>query len=159
MPNAHDVRVLNSLITTTIDSADGYRAAAEDTTNEQFRKMFIDRANEREAVIAELQQHVREIGGDPETSGSMIAGAHRFFLDMRDALTGSDDKAVVEEVERGEDYIKEKYEVALSDQELSDICRSRVSAAFESVRKGHDQMSDLKSALTNNSNSATPTAY
>ena len=30
-PNAHDIKVLNGLIETTLDSADGYREAAEQT--------------------------------------------------------------------------------------------------------------------------------
>lgn len=158
MSTSHDIQVINGLITTTIDSADGYRKAAEDATNEQFRSMFSNWANERDAVVDDLQLHVRTIGGEPDTTGSLLAGAHRFMLDVRDALSTSDDTAVIAEVERGEDYIKDKYETALNDEDLSAMCREKVSMAYQSVRKGHDQMSSLKSGMENGTGSA-PQGY
>ena len=39
---------------------------------------------------------------------------HQRFLDLKAAVTGRDDKAIINEVERGEDYLKEKFEAALS---------------------------------------------
>lgn len=151
MHNEHDVRVINSLITTTIDSVDGYRAAATDAANEQFRSIFTARADEREEVVRELQEHVRALGGNPEDDGSALAGAHRFMMDIRDALTGRDDDAVIAEVERGEDHIKHKFEAALVDTELSPQCREVVQRCFRSVKEGHDQMRDLKHGVTGNS--------
>jgi len=53
----------------------------------------------------------------------------------------------VQEVERGEDYIKEKYEAALSDSELSPSARAAVEQAYQSVRAGHDRASQLKHSL------------
>jgi uncharacterized protein (TIGR02284 family) len=143
-----DIRTLNALIKVTIDSADGYRSAAEDAANSEFRKIFLTRANERDAVVAELQKHVRQHGGEPETGGSILASAHRFMMDIRDALTRSDDKAVIAEVERGEDHIKAEYERAMTNADLSADCRAIVSRVYESVRAGHEQMSNLKHGLS-----------
>lgn len=148
MYNEHDVKVINALISTTIDSVEGYRAAADDAANDQFRSIFTSRADEREEVVRELQEHVRELGGKPEDDGSALAGAHRFMMNVRDALTGRDDDAVIAEVERGEDHIKHKYEAALSDMELSPQCRDIVQRCFRSVKEGHDQMRDLKHGVS-----------
>ncbi len=57
---------------------------------------------------------------------------------------GESDRAVIEEVERGEDYIKEKYEAALQDGELSPETRQVIQQAYQSIRRGHDQASALK---------------
>jgi uncharacterized protein (TIGR02284 family) len=65
------------------------------------------------------------------------------FLNIRDSLSKGD-KGVVEEVERGEDYIKGKYEDALDDDDLSVSLRPIVNRAYESVIQGHDQARDLK---------------
>ena len=46
-PNAHDIKVLNGLIETTLDSADGYREAAEQTQDPHYRTLFERRAGER----------------------------------------------------------------------------------------------------------------
>ena len=144
----HDIGIVNDLIKTTIDSVDGYRSAAEDANNNQFQVIFSERANERQHVADELRQHVRSFGGDPQDDGSILAGAHRAFMDLRDAITGRDDKAVIAEVERGEDHIKAKFESALEDVNLGTETRTLISKCYDSVKSGHDQMRDLKHGMS-----------
>ena len=67
---------------------------------------------------------------------------------MRD--TGRDEKAIVNEVERGEAYIKGKFETALNADTLSGESRAVVEQCYQSVRSGHDQMSQLKHGLETN---------
>ena len=143
----HDVKILNSLIATTIDSVDGYNAAADNADNQEFRSIFRDRAKERNDVVSKLQAQVRSLGGNPEDDGTTIAGAHRFFMTLRDSLTSTDDEAVVSEVERGEDVIKAKYEAAIEDTDLTATSRELVQSCYISVKQGHDQMRDLKHGL------------
>ncbi|HEX5776221.1 MAG TPA: PA2169 family four-helix-bundle protein [Caulobacteraceae bacterium] len=143
----HDVHVLNSLIETTIDSVDGYERAAREAKNPEFRRIFEERAFERRRVIDDLRQEVTRMGGEVEDDGSMLAKAHRSFLKIRDAVAGGDDKQVIAEVERGEDFIKNKYEVAMRDDELTMPARETVTRAYDSVKSGHDQMSALKHGL------------
>ena len=142
-----DVTVLNSLITTTIDSALGFEESAERSDNPRFQAMFREYAGERRQVVSRLQDEVRRLGGTPEDDGSVKAAAHRRWVDLRDAVSSSGDKEVIAEVERGEDYIKGKYEAALRDDELSAETRSVISQAFESVRSGHDRASALKHSM------------
>ena len=144
----HDIKVLNSLIETTLDSADGYREAAKETDNPTFRRMFEERSFERGRVTSDLQTTVRTLGGEPEDDGTVLAAAHRAFLDVKHAIL-RDEQAVVNSVENGEDFIKAKYEDALKDQELSPAAREAVDRAYASVRSGHDQMRDLKHSLEN----------
>ncbi len=144
----HEIETVNTLIKTTIDSVDGYRSASEDASSGQFQSIFLERANERQEVADTLRQHVRSLGGEPEDDGSLAAGAHRMFMNLRDAVTGSDDQSVIAEVERGEDYIKAKFEAALEDRDLGTETRSVISQCYESVRSGHDQMRDLKHGLS-----------
>lgn len=148
--NNHEIETVNDLIKTTIDSVDGYRTAAEDADSRQFQSIFFERANERQQVADELRQHVRSLGGDPQDDGSILAGAHRTFLNLRDAVTGSDDEAVIAEVERGEDHIKAKFEAALEDSNLGTETRTLISQCYESVKSGHDQMRDLKHGMSAN---------
>src|SRR3954469_8951945 len=93
----HDaVKVLNSLIETTLDSANGYEEAAQNTEDTRLRTMFSDRASKRMELSRELQQEVRTFGGDPETDQSMMGKAHNKFVDLKSAVTGHSDKAVVD---------------------------------------------------------------
>ena len=143
----HDISTLNSLIATTLDSVDGYREAADRTEDARFGQIFRVRAQERQTVVADLQAQVRMLGGDPEDDGTLLAGAHRMFLDLKAKVTDADDKAIINEVERGEDYLKEKFESALADTQLSPATLAVVRQASQSVRAGHDQMSALKHGI------------
>ena len=141
--STHDIQVLNELITTTLDSVDGYSEAAKEAANPTFKSLFSQWASERRQVANDLQQQVAALGGKPEDEGSALASAHRAFLHIRESLSKGD-KSVVEEVERGEDYLKGKFEDALDDDDLSATIRPYVSKAYQSVVLGHDQARDLK---------------
>ena len=147
MGNDHDIDILNSLITTTIDSANGFEHSAEHAEAGRFRELFAGFGRERREVVAALQAQVTALGGTPNDDGSLKADLHRRWIDLRDAISRGGDKEVVEEVERGEDYLKEKYETALADGELSETARQAIGTAYASVRAGHDKASQLKHQL------------
>lgn len=130
---SHDIGVLNGLVQTTLDSVDGYRRAAEEATESRFSSDFMNRAAEREQIVRQLQTEVRRLGGNPEDDGSILAAAHRAFLSLRDRISGSDDEAVIAEVDHGETYLKEKWETAMKDEELSPETRSVITEAYGSI--------------------------
>jgi len=142
-----EISTLNTLIATLIDSVTGYEDAAANSDAGRFAEMFRQRANERQQCVDDLRAEVRRLGGNPEDDGSFMGKTHQRFLDLKAAITGRDDKAIVNEVERGEDYLKEKFETALNDGDLSGESREAVQRAFQSVREGHDQMSQLKHGM------------
>ncbi len=145
--NEHDISVVNSLITTTIDSANGFERSAEDADVPQFVEMFRKFAGERRQVVGRLQEHVRKLGGEPNDDGSLKANLHRRWVDLRDAISKGGDQEIVEEVERGEDYIKGKYDTALEDTKLSPETMALIREAYQSVREGHDRARDLKHSM------------
>ena len=144
---SHDIRTLNGLIATTIDSVDGYRTSASDVENPRFAELFTARASERSSVAEQLRGEVKRLGGNPEDDGTILAAGHRAFVNLKAAVTGRDDQAIVNEVERGEDHIKAKFEDALKDNSLAPESRTAIEAAYGSVKSGHDEMRDLKHNL------------
>ena len=145
--HSEEISTLNTLIATTIDSITGYENSAKDIDNQRFAEIFRQRASERQRVVEELRSEVRRLGGDPEDSGSFMGKTHQRFEDLKSAITGQDEKAIINEVERGEDYLKEKFEAALNSDSLSGESRSIVERCYQSVRSGHDQMSQLKHGM------------
>lgn len=143
--NTYDIDVLNALIETTLDSVNGYEEAAQAARDSQFGAAFRSRAAQRREIAGHLQEEVRRLGGTPEDDGSALAAAHRQFLEIRNAFARGD-QAVVEEVERGEDVIRERYERALRDDRVSPSTRQLVARFFESVRRGHDEARAMKQA-------------
>ncbi len=141
-----DVSKLDDLITTTIDSARGFENSAQDAPDSRYSGFFRDMARERREVVSMLQAQSRALGGTPTEQGSIAGTLHRRWEDLRNALGGGD-SAVIKEVERGEDYLKEEYERAINDENVSEETRAVMRRAYESVRRGHDQASMLKRQL------------
>jgi uncharacterized protein (TIGR02284 family) len=141
-------KAASSLLTTLIDSVNGYRDAAAQVDDDRFKRMFQSMADERSAVVEDLRREVAEVEGDTPNDGSMLGNMHQRLLDLKAAITGHDDKAIINEVERGEDYLKEKFEAVMSDQTgLSPSLQAAIERAWNSVQEGHDKVSQLKHAL------------
>jgi len=54
---------------------------------------------------------------------------------------------VIDEVERGEDVIKKKYEMATEEDDLPTEAKAVISEAYQSVKADHDEISRLKHSL------------
>jgi uncharacterized protein (TIGR02284 family) len=142
------VGTLETLTTTLIDSVNGYRDAAQNAEGTKFQELFRRNADERSRIVEELRSEIRRLGGNAPDDGSFLGATHQRFLDLKAAVTGRDDTAIINEVERGEDYLKEKFEAALNATDTSPETRSIIERAYQSVRQGHDQISSLKHGLT-----------
>src|SRR3954453_20045804 len=110
--HSEQISTLNTLIATTIDSINGYEDSAQNIDNQRFREIFRQRANERQEIVEELRSEVRRLGGNPEDDGSFLGKAHQGFEDLKAAITGRDEKSIINDVERGEDYLKGKWQAA-----------------------------------------------
>ena len=147
------ISTLNTLIATTIDSVTGYEDSAKNIHDDRMREIFRDRADERQRVVEDLRGEVRRLGGDPEDGGSFLGKAHQRFEDLKAAITGRDEKAIINEVERGEDYLKEKWQAALQSGNLHGETHDLVERCYQSVKQGHDQISQFKHAFEGQANS------
>ncbi|GAA4027309.1 PA2169 family four-helix-bundle protein [Sphingomonas rosea] len=144
--NTSGLGTLETLTTTLIDSINGYRDAAEHAEGTRFQEIFRRNADERSRVVEELRAEITRLGGNAPDDGSFLGATHQRFLDLKAAITGRDDTAIVNEVERGEDYLKEKFELALK-ADIDPQARTVIERAYQSVRQGHDQISALKHGL------------
>jgi uncharacterized protein (TIGR02284 family) len=142
-----EISTLRTLLDTLVDSVNGYEDAAANSEAGRFQQLFRERAGERNRAVERLRAEIRRLGGEADSDGSFMGKTHQRFLDLKAALTGRDEKAIINEVERGEDYLKEKFETALTSEHLSGESRTVVERAFQSVRAGHDQMSQLKHGM------------
>jgi uncharacterized protein (TIGR02284 family) len=144
--NRHDIHVLNSLIQTAIDSADGYREASTEADDPGRRDLFGRRSFERRQVAEELQSTVRALGGDPAADGSILAKAQRAFADIRHALM-RDDVSMVGAVESAEEAVRSRFEKALDDSQISATTRETIRRAYARVSQGLDDVHDLRHSL------------
>lgn len=139
------IDTLNSLLKTTIDSVNGYRNSADELDSEKLREAFRQNASDREQVVQKLSDEVRKLGGDPADSGSAMGQAHHVWEDIKGAISGHDEQAVVNQTESAEDYLKKQYQDALG--KLDGEPRQVVEQCYQQVLQGHDQISRMKHAM------------
>jgi uncharacterized protein (TIGR02284 family) len=137
------VKLLNELVETSKNGEKGFQAAAEDTKNPQLKSLFQKRAADCSAGAAELQAAVTQLGGKPEDSGTVAGAMHRGWLNLKAAVAGRTDTAILEECERGEDVAKKHYGDALNEP-LPENVRHLVQKQYEGVLRIHDQIRDLR---------------
>ena len=139
--------VLETLTDTLADSVNGYRDAAQHVDSAEFRQMFTELADKRSRVLSDLQAELTRSGSTADRDGTAMGTLHQRWMDFKASITGNDDKAVINEVERGEDYLKQKFETAMDSDALEGNFRSVVERAYGSIREGHDRVSKLKHSL------------
>ena len=140
------VSVLNDLIETCKDGEQGFRTAAEKAKDSSLKSLFSKYASQRAGYVTELQSAVRDIGGDPATSGHVAATLHRGWINLKEALSRDEDKAIINECESGEDAAIKNYKDALS-KSLPANLLSLVQKQFSGVQEAHGVIRDLKHSL------------
>jgi uncharacterized protein (TIGR02284 family) len=146
MQNDKAISVLNGLIETCRDGEQGFKTAAEAVKDASLKSKFLEYSRQRAQMSSELQAEVRRLGGDPEKSGSVSGALHRGWFDIKSAITGKDDHAILTEAERGEDVAKTTFEQALTET-LPVSAQTLVQQQSAKVRQAHDAVRDLRDRL------------
>ena len=96
--------VILHLIETCTDAERGFRHLAQLASDPHLKSLFLDLASQRARFAADLLPHARRLGGAPAAEGTAAGALHRTWIDLRSALSRNDQKAVVREAERGEQF-------------------------------------------------------
>ena len=138
--------VLNNLIETLKDGQEGFKQAAEGVSNPSLKSLFRGYSDQRSRFATALQSEARQHGEtEPETSSSATGALHRGWINLKSAITGGDEHAILAECERGEDSAVEEYKKALDDG-LSPSAQELVSSQFAEVKAAHDRIRNLRDA-------------
>jgi len=141
--------VLNNLIETLKDGQEGFKQAAEGVREPKLKSLFRDYSDQRSRFATALKSEARRIGEtDPETSSSATGALHRGWMNLKSAITGADEHAILAECERGEDSALEAYKKAMADG-LSPSAQEIVSRQLAEIKAAHDQIKSLRDAAKN----------
>jgi len=138
--------VLNNLIETLKDGEEGFKQAAEAVSDPKLKSLFRDYSQQRSRFAAALQSEARRHGEtEPETNSSATGALHRGWINLKSAITGGGEHAVLAECERGEDSAVEEYKKALEDS-LAPSAQEIVSRQFTEIKAAHDRIRSLRDA-------------
>jgi uncharacterized protein (TIGR02284 family) len=141
------ISTLNGLIETCKDGQEGFKQAAEGVERSDLKSLFFEFSQQRSHFAGELQSIVQTLGEEPTTSGSTAGALHRGWINIKSAVTGKDEKAVLNECERGEDSAKKAYKDALEDplpSYIADVIRNQ----YDSIKMAHDRVKALRDSYS-----------
>src|SRR5579859_3521688 len=127
------------LIETCKDGQEGYRQAAENIKNPEYKGFFEQQAAERCRFASELEVHSPTESKD---SGSVAGSLHRAWIGLKSKL-GAGDEAILSSVEQGEDNAKETYEEAMKEALPGELA-SIVQRQYQKVKAAHDRVKALR---------------
>ena len=138
--------ILNNLIETLKDGQEGFKQAAEGVSDPKLKSLFREYSDQRSRFASALQTEARTLGEEKlETSSSAVGALHRGWINLKSAITGGDEHAILAECERGEDSAVEEYTKALDDS-LSPSAQELVSLQFAEIKAAHDRIRSLRDA-------------
>ena len=143
------ISTLNGLIETCKDGQEGFKEAAEGVERSDLKSLFYEFSQQRAQFAGELQSLVQQLGGDPEKSGSVAGAMHRGWINIKSAVTGKDDGAILNECERGEDSAKSAYKDALEDKPLPANVTETIQTQYQAILSAHDRIKALRDTANN----------
>jgi uncharacterized protein (TIGR02284 family) len=151
------ISTLNGLIETCKDGQNGFQEAAEGVERSDLKSLFYEFSQQRAQFAGELQSLVQSLGGDPENTGSMAAALHRGWINIKSAVTGKDEAAILNECERGEDSAKDTYKDALKQPLPANILET-IQTQYVAIQSAHDRVKALRNAANNETGDRSNTA-
>lgn len=141
-------RALTDLLNLNRTSTKGYQEAAEEVKNPELKSQLSQYSQQRASFVSDLERYARQYGIDASGSNTVeslatdaAAAVHRGWINIKSAVTGQDDSAVLEAAETGEAAALKGYETALSATDLP--------ADVQSVlQKQHGEVLEAKNWLS-----------
>jgi uncharacterized protein (TIGR02284 family) len=146
MKRGEIISTLNELIEICNDNAEGFMACADNARLDsvKLRTWLLERSHECTSDADELSRLVRRLCGAPATGTTALGALQRGWLNVKTAITGKKDKAVLEACERGEEAAKLAYQKALA-RELPEVTRLVVERQYQGVLKNCNRIKKLRS--------------
>lgn len=147
MQNETVLNQLQFLLGTLRDGKKGFADAAAHATSPDLAQLLTARSEQRGTFERQIAEQITALGGKPDQHSSLGAALHRTWLNIRDALSGRDDHAVLAECVRGEGVAVENFTDVLSEMELPADLRALIQHQFAAVKEGHTQLLDMQNQV------------
>lgn len=137
----HDklVNNLQQLLEKNYDAEKGFTKAMKDAKNQNLKTFLQQQAAQRGRFVNELTHEIRTLNKEPKDSGSFTGDLHRAWIDIKSAVSGNEDEAVLEECIRGEKASWEEYDNKLKEENfppnISNVIQKQASEIHNTLSK------------------------
>jgi uncharacterized protein (TIGR02284 family) len=139
--NEKIAETLNDLVKINNDRITGYEKAADQLQSEDvdLKATFLKMAGESRDHVAELEDHILDLGDTPSSDTTVAGKIYRAWMDVKNTFSGSDRKSILETCEYGEDAAQKAYNEALeTDAEMDADIRQLIMEQKNSLKSSHD---------------------
>ncbi len=148
-------RAYNDLVEINKTGAKGYQEAAEGVTNPQLKSELSRLSQQRAQFASELTQRASQYGINTESTGTVegaltnaAATVHRGWINLKSAITGQDDSAILGECETGDAVALEAYETALKASNLPTEAKSILEQQHSQVLQAKNWVTQQKGSMS-----------
>lgn len=152
MANETIARALTDIINLNRTSVKGYQEAAEEVKSADFKSKLSEFSQQRAHFVADLEGYAKQYGIEAKEENTIesvatdaAAAVHRGWINIKSAITGQDDSAVLEAAETGEATALKAYDTVLSSNDVP-------AGAKTVFQQQHDAILQAKNWLTQNKN-------
>ncbi len=135
--------VLNELIETCRNGQAGFAKAASEVADPHLRKTLGEYSEQRAQFALQIGVFVRQIGGEPEGTGSVAGALHRGLMAVKSAVTGGSEASILAECARGEDSAVATYRKSLGSNQLPPGSRELVETQLLQIEEVRGRIAEL----------------
>jgi uncharacterized protein (TIGR02284 family) len=147
-PNETTARAYNDLVEINKTGAKGYQEAAEGVSNPALKSELSRLSQQRAQFASELTQHASQYGLNVSEGNTIeglltdaAAAVHHGWINIKSAITGQNDNAILSECENGDAVALKAYETALQSADLP-------AQAKSVLEQQHSQVLQAKNWVT-----------
>lgn len=143
-------KALKELILINNDRTEGYKKAMDEVKDSDLKTLFSQYSSQSRENAQELRTLVPAGEDTPDRDETMLSGKfYRVWMDVKEALSAHNRKAVLQSCEYGEDIAKKAYETALENrEELSSEAVATVQKQYDHLLDAHNQVKALRDSAS-----------
>lgn len=147
--NENTARAFSDLVAINHTGAKGYQEASEGVTNPQLKTELSQFSQQRAQFASQLSQQASKLGVSAESGtveGALTeaaAAVHRGWINLKSAITGQSDVAILGECETGDATALTAYETALKADLPADV-KAIVEQQHSQILSTKNKITELK---------------
>lgn len=140
---------LRELIIINNDRYEGYQKALEQTTDTDLNTLFSKFSSQSKTYASGLRTLIPSSEEEPARGETRLSGKfHRAWMDIKNALTTNDRKAILASCEYGEDVTKKAYENVLEDRaDMAPNSVAIIQNQYDHLLDSHNKIKKLRDSL------------
>lgn len=144
----NDLTQLNNIHDLLADSRKGYMEAADNADHGRVKELLNTLASSRVQLLSEVValKRIADPETEPRDAGTLKGDLHRTWMDIREALGSNDSTSMLNECERGEKYLLDKYDTILK-EDVTAQTKTLATAQRAKVQENYDHVKQVRKSM------------